>query len=115
MVEHAKPRDPRVVADARRLAAAGADRETLLFFLRERGFNKIDSIKTVRELYGLAMPEAKQLIDCSAAWSDRFLSDLELRETAMRALRDIAAESAEDPNAVKITIVEPDGSKAPKQ
>lgn len=105
--EQAKPPDPEIVADAYRLTAAGADRETILVFLRDKGFDKIDSIKTVRELYHLSMPEAKDLIDHSTAWSDRFLHDMEFREMAMRALRDLAAESARDPNAPKITLVEP--------
>ena len=38
MLEQSKPPDPEVVSDAQRLAAAGADRETILVFLRERGF-----------------------------------------------------------------------------
>ena len=100
--------DPEVMADARRLAAAGAKLEMVLVFLREKGFNKIDSIKTIRPLYGFSMHEAKDVIDSSAAWSDHFYSDMQLRETALRALRDIAAENAKDPNALKITFTEPD-------
>jgi hypothetical protein len=108
MLEQPPPPDPEVISDARRLAAAGANREMILVFLRDRGFNKIDSIKTVRSLYGLSMVEAKDLVDCSAAWSDRFDSDIEFRKTAMRALRDLAAESANDPAMPKITFTEPD-------
>ncbi|HKV61663.1 MAG TPA: hypothetical protein VJO16_07105 [Candidatus Acidoferrum sp.] len=106
MLEQPKPPDPEVVADAHRLAAAGADRETVLVFLRDKGFGKIDSIKTVRGLYGLSMPEAKDLIDHSAAWSDRFDHDMESRETAMRALRDLAA--SKDPSLPRIEFPEPD-------
>jgi hypothetical protein len=98
------PPDPEVVSDARKLHSAGANIETILVFLRERGFNKIDSIKTVRPLYGLSMEEAKDFIDHSDAWSDRFYSDMQFRETAIRALRDIAAENANDPNRLKITL-----------
>jgi ribosomal protein L7/L12 len=106
MLEQPKPPDPGVVADAQRLAAAGADRETILIFLRERGFDKIDSIKTVRGLYSLSMPEAKDLIDHSPAWSDRFDRDMEFRETAMRALRDLAA--SKDPSLPRIELPEPE-------
>ncbi len=108
MTNEVKQPDPEIIADAHRLAAAGADRETVLVFLRDKGFNKIDSIKTIRPLYGLSMPEAKDLVDHSAAWSDRFYSDMDFRETALRALRDIAAENAQDPNALKITLTDPD-------
>ena len=106
MLEQPKPPNPEVVADASRLAAVGADRETILVFLRDRGFNKIDSIKTIRGLYGLSMPEAKDLIDHSAAWSDRFDHDMEFRETAIRALRDLAA--SKDPGLPKIIFDEGD-------
>jgi hypothetical protein len=108
ILQQPEPPDPEVISDARRLAAAGANREMILVFLRDRGFNKIDSIKTVRPLYSLSVAEAKDLVDCSAAWSDRFDSDIEFRKTALRALRDLAAESANDPTMPKITFTEPD-------
>ncbi|HTS12759.1 MAG TPA: ribosomal protein L7/L12 [Candidatus Limnocylindrales bacterium] len=108
MTNEVRQPDPEAVADASKLAAAGADRETVLVFLRDKGFDKIDSIKTIRPLYGLSMVEAKDLVDHSAAWSDRFYSDMQFRETALRALRDIAAESAKDPDALKIILTEPD-------
>ena len=108
MLQQPKPPGPETIADANRLLLAGAAQETILVFLREKGFNKIDSIKTIRTLYGLSMPEAKELIDHSAAWSDRFYSDKQLRETAMQALRDIAAENANDPNELKIEFLEQD-------
>jgi hypothetical protein len=101
-LQPAKSPDPNVVADAHRLASAGADEETILVFLRDRRFNKIDSIKVMRSLYGLSMPDAKNLVDHSAAWSDRFYSDMQLRETALRVLRNIAA--SQDPSLPKIII-----------
>jgi hypothetical protein len=104
MLEQPKPPNPDVVADARRLEAVGADRETILVFLRDRGLNKIDSIKTIRGLYGLSMPEAKDLIDQSAAWSDRFDHDMEFRKTAIKALRDLAA--SKDPSLPNIVFDE---------
>jgi hypothetical protein len=106
MLEQPKPPNAEVVADARRLAAARADREMILVFLRDRGFNKIDSIKTVRGLYGLSMSEAKDLIDHSAAWSYRFDHDMQFRETAIRALRDLAA--SKDPSLPRMEFPESD-------
>jgi hypothetical protein len=100
-----------ILQNAQRLIAAGANYETILFYFRENGFDKIDSIQAIRALYKKPFPEAKQLVHESETWSDRFDQDNELRETAMRALRDIAASNAGDPNALKITIVEPDESK----
>lgn len=107
MIERPKLPHTQVIADATRLVAAGADREMVLVFLRDRGFDKIDSINTIRGLYGLTMNEAKDLIDESSAWSDRFDSDMKFREMAVRLLRDLAAESAKTDDAMKITFDEP--------
>jgi ribosomal protein L7/L12 len=101
-LQPAKSPDPNVVADAHRLASAGADVETVLFFLREQKFNKIDCIKVLRAEYRMSMEEAKEAVDHSASWSDQFYSDVQLRETAWKALRDIAA--SQDPSLPKITI-----------
>jgi ribosomal protein L7/L12 len=98
VLEQAKPLDPEIVADAQRLVAVGADRETILVFLRDRKLGKIDSIKIVRILYALSMSEAKDLVDNSAAWSDWFQSDMKFRETALQVLKDLAAESMIDPD-----------------
>jgi ribosomal protein L7/L12 len=101
-LQPAKSPDPNVVADAHRLASAGADVKMILFFLREKKFNKIDCIKVLRAEYAMSMVEAKEAVDHSDAWSDRFRSDMQLRETAWKALRDIAA--SQDPSLPKIVI-----------
>jgi|SRR5580658_1002308 ribosomal protein L7/L12 len=101
-LQPAKSPDPNVVADAHRLASAGADVEMILFFLREKKFNKIDCIKVLRAEYAMSMAEAKEAVDQSVHWSDHFYSDVKLRETAWKALRDIAA--SQDPSLPKIII-----------
>jgi len=85
-----------IVDDARRLSRGGARLETILVFLREKGFDKIDSIVAIQTLQGRTLNEAKQLIDRSDAWSDRFNSDMEFREAAWKVLRDMAA--SQDPS-----------------
>ena len=106
MLQQPKSPNPEVFADARCLAAAGADRETVLFFLREKGFDNIDSIKAARTLYNLPMPEAKDLIDQSETWSDRFQFDMEFRDEAIRALRDLAA--SKDSSLPRIEFADPE-------
>jgi ribosomal protein L7/L12 len=98
------PENPKqeVIDDARRLAGGGASLEMILMFFRERGFDKIDSINAIRSLHGKSMAEAKDIVDHSDAWSDRFRRDMEFRETAWKALRDIAA--SQDPSLPKIVI-----------
>lgn len=106
-----KSPDPSIVADAHRLASAGADVEMILFFLRERKFNKIDCIKVLRAEYPMSMVEAKEAVDQSVSWSDHFYSDVQLRETAWKALRDIAA--SQDPSLPRIVIGERDDEEGP--
>jgi ribosomal protein L7/L12 len=83
--------DPGIVEDGRRPLRAGADRELLLVFFRDRGLDKIDSIRAIKSLLGLEFGDAKNLVDFSQAWSDRYESDSELKEVARKALRRLAA------------------------
>jgi ribosomal protein L7/L12 len=97
MFSEPKPLDPEIVAEAERLALEGADREAVLGFLRGKGFDKIDTIKTVRPLYGLSMQQAKELIDESRTWSDRYQQDADFHELAERVLREETAFNDPDP------------------
>jgi hypothetical protein len=81
-----------ILGDGRRLAAACATQELVLTFLRERGLDKIDSIKAVRVIYEIPFSKAKELVDLSETWSDRYEHDMEFRRMAIRALRDLASE-----------------------
>jgi len=99
----------KIIDDARRLSGGGASLEMILLFFRDKGFDKIDSINSVRVLYGKSMADAKNVVDRSEAWPDRFRSDMEFRENAWTALREIAA--SQDPNLPKIVIEgDPDAS-----
>jgi len=90
------------IADAQGLRDAGATLEMILLFLRDRSFDKIASIKAIRHLYWKSLDEAKRIIDHSEAWSDRFRNDMEFREMAWKALREVAA--SQDPLLPKIII-----------
>jgi ribosomal protein L7/L12 len=83
--------DPEILEDGKRLHQAGAGRELLLVFFRDRGFDKIDSIRAIQSLLGVKFADAKDLVDLSQAWSDRYESDAELKEVARKALRQLAA------------------------
>jgi hypothetical protein len=91
-----------VIDNAHRLAGGGASLEMILMFLREKGFDKIDSINAIRALHGKSMAETKKIIDQSDTWSDRFRRDTQFRETAWKALREISA--SQDPSLPKIII-----------
>jgi hypothetical protein len=79
-----------VIDDARRLVGGGASLEMILTFFREKGFDKIDSVNAIRTLRGKSMAKAKEIIDHSETWSDRFHHDMQFRETVWKALRAIA-------------------------
>jgi ribosomal protein L7/L12 len=95
--------DQAVLEDARKLMNAGADFELTLLFLRDRGFDQIDSINTIRTLTGKSLPEAKELIHTSKAWSDRFYSVQDLHDKARKALLELAASGEND--LLKIELV----------
>jgi ribosomal protein L7/L12 len=83
--------DPETLEDGKKLLQAGADRELLLMFFRDRGFDKIDSIRAIQSLLGVRFADAKNLVDLSQAWSDRYESDADLKEATREALRQLAA------------------------
>jgi ribosomal protein L7/L12 len=91
-----KPLNPEIVAQAERLALAGGGGEAILTFLRLNGFDKINSIRAARDLFSLSFNDAKQLVDQSETWSDRYQRDAEFHEMADRAVRDIAASGDRD-------------------
>ena len=70
---------------------AGADIELILLFLRDRGFDQIDSITTIQVLMEMSHAEAKKLICFSKAWSDRFYRVQDLHDKACKALHELAA------------------------
>jgi ribosomal protein L7/L12 len=82
--------DPETLEDGKKLLQAGTDRELLLVFFRDRGFDKIDSIRAIQRLLGVKFADAKNFVDLSQAWSDRYESDAELKEVAREALRQLA-------------------------
>ena len=82
---------------------AGADIELVLLFLRDRGFDQIDSILTIRDLTGTSHAEAKELICSSKAWADHFYSVQDLHDKARKALLELAA--SRDKDLPKIELV----------
>jgi 3-deoxy-D-manno-octulosonic-acid transferase len=85
-----KPKDPAIELEARRLKHDGADTETILCFLREKGCGKIDSIKILRSVYGLGLADAKGIVDSSKIWQDHLGSDAALHERLWRELEEAA-------------------------
>jgi hypothetical protein len=89
-------RNPEAVEDARKLIQAGADLELILVFLRDRGFDQADCIYAVESLTKKPFREAKNIVFLSQAWSDRYESNIQLREIAREALRQLADSKSPD-------------------
>ena len=76
-----------VVSDAKRLLKSGAEYEIVLGFLRERGFNKLDSIKVLINATGKSLDEAKNIVHHSRAWQDSFATDENFHASQLKAIQ----------------------------
>jgi ribosomal protein L7/L12 len=81
--------------DASNHLKAGGNLEALLFELRRRGADKIDSIKIIKSAMALSMPQAKSLVDRSETWSDRYAEDKAFHEMAREVASKLSVESKE--------------------
>jgi len=70
---------------AEELLRDGSDLESVLRELRSIGADKIDSIRIVKSSLKLSMGEAKNLVDSSQAWVDRFENDQAFHATVFDA------------------------------
>ncbi len=86
--------------DAAKHLQSGGDLEVLLFELRKRGADKIDSIKVLKSAMGLTMPQVKSLVDRSDTWSDRYAQDQAFHQMAREAALKLSAESSD----IKLSI-----------
>jgi len=75
--------------------AAGADQQTVITFLRERGLSRVKSILILRDLYGMGHAEAKTAVHNSASWSDCREAAEELWDVVEQAFKEDAEESEE--------------------
>jgi len=55
--------------------------------LRERGFNKLDSIKALISATGMSLGEAKNIVHHSRAWQDSFARDEEYHASLLKAVQ----------------------------
>jgi hypothetical protein len=84
--------DPHMVSEVRTLADSGADLEDAIAHLRAAGCHQVESIKVLREVYGISLRDADEAILSSETWADLLEETLELRD----AFWTEAAEWADD-------------------
>lgn len=94
-----------IQADAMRLHKGGADVETLLRLMRERGLSQGESSLMLGRVTGLDFAESQRRVFESKTWADRFEVNVQLQKDFMEAWREVAQEN-KDPR-IKIEI-EPD-------
>jgi ribosomal protein L7/L12 len=73
------------------------ERDGMQSFLRElrnRGAFQVESIKAVRQLAGVSLGEAKNIVHFSQAWEDTREASEALHETAFEALDQMQREDA---------------------
>jgi ribosomal protein L7/L12 len=94
-----------LIALGRRMRSDGKTIEQVLAVLRAESLSIIDSIRVIRELTGMSLREAKQVIHNSATWMDvgPAMADAQ-REFAKEALRHGDVEISKDSVAVRINL-----------
>lgn len=71
---------------ASRKRREGCSLEEVLASLRSAGATMVDSLKVVREVEGVRLGRAKEIVDSSATWADMRESNERLRSVAEQAL-----------------------------
>jgi hypothetical protein len=75
-----------LVNQARRLRRAGLDLDDTLRELRRTGASIIESLRVVRIVEDVDLGRAKEIVDASTTWADRFASNDDLRRAAIEAV-----------------------------
>jgi ribosomal protein L7/L12 len=86
---------------------AGSGLEPLLFELRGKGADKIDSIRIVKSAMNVSMGQAKSLVDRSQTWSDRYVDDRAFHSAAREAAEKLRSESGGPEVVIEERSVDP--------
>lgn len=78
---------------ARQLQATGASDEEVLWNLRQEGASMMESVKLMRELKGVPLKEAQDIVHFSDTWADCKEGHEQLQEDFAEALRQLNRET----------------------
>jgi len=82
--------DKRAVAVcAEQLLHAGKGYDSVLAYLRDRGYGKLDSIKFLCDAGKLPLIKAKEIVHDSVVWSDAFERDERLHDSLLRSVAEL--------------------------
>lgn len=79
--------DDHLWVECQRLFTQHHELDPVLRFLRDNGYNKMDSVKVVMRLLHKPLGEAHALVHVSSVWADTREHDAELYDQFLRALR----------------------------
>ena len=77
------------MAVARNNCCTQANYDSVLAYLRDRGYGKLDSIKFLCDAGKITLIEAKEIVHDSAAWSDAFERDERLHDSLLRTVAEL--------------------------
>lgn len=89
-----------------RLRKGGADVETLLSFMRKKGFSEADSVQPLMRAVNVDLGVARDLIIDSETWADHRDSNTRLQEDASQAWIELSQDDDSDINVV-VELEEP--------
>jgi hypothetical protein len=84
-----------VAADAGVLWRSGADIESLVKFMRERGFSQAQSTKALERVTGLDAIKAQIAVIYSETWRDQFQRNVQINRQFIDALIQLGQESGD--------------------
>src|SRR3984957_9759393 len=90
LISATMPIAPAILEEAQQLKDNGAGQEGILRFLRDKGRDKIDSIRMLQSIYGLSHAQAKQEVHDSEVWRDRKLADESFHERRWNEFEEIS-------------------------
>lgn len=98
---------PALLALARSMKAADKGVDDILDALREASPSVIQSIKVIRDTYGIPLPDAKLLVHRSRVWSDMRDSFSEVHELAETEYAENTSEEEDGSMQVRIDLDRP--------
>lgn len=102
---------PELLTLARSMQAAGSEMDEILEALRDRSPSIIQSIKVLRDVLGIPLPDAKRLVHRSRVWSDMRDSFSEVHEAAETEYAERTSEGENGSMQVRIDLTRSNDSK----
>jgi ribosomal protein L7/L12 len=73
----------------------GRKRDEIIADMKERGFTIIEAIKSTRELFGLSLGQAKELVCQHPAWAETARESADFQNALLEAFEEISPDKLE--------------------